>query len=590
MKKIYLFIVCAFLIQASVKPQPCLPEGITFTTQAQIDNFQSNYPGCTEIEGNITIYGNAITNLNGLNVLNSIGGNLIIGNPMGGNDNLTNLSGLENVQYIGGELDLFYNNALTSLAGLEGLTTIAGNLRICGNHTLTDIMPLENISEFSGILEISNNALLSLSGLEGITSVELLFIAHNNSLTDLSGLEGLVSIDSDLTIRNNTHLDSLSGLENLLSIGGYIKIHNNNSLKNLNGLDNLDASNVNFLQIDDNWSLSNCDAQSICNYLASPNGQIGIYNNDTGCNSPVEIADHCGVTLPCLPYGNYYFFTQTEIDSFPSNYPNCTTLEGTVRIRDGDIYNLEGLNSVTSISGSLLINSNDSLASLTDLESLVSVGNNLSITYNPKLNDLTGLEGIASIGGQLSITYNPDMINLAGLENLTSIGEDLYIYANDTLTSLSGIENIDANTISGIHIFSNNHLSACEVQSICDYLVTPNGTIEIYYNAPGCNSPEEVEEACLETSIKEIPNELEISISPNPVNKNATVTLASMFVGSINICLYNSTGVCLKSWQFHYNQSRQKEFQINLKKVPAGMYFLQVKVGDEMVTKKIIKL
>ncbi len=34
---------------------PCLPEGITFTTQAQIDNFQLNYPGCTEIEGDMKI-------------------------------------------------------------------------------------------------------------------------------------------------------------------------------------------------------------------------------------------------------------------------------------------------------------------------------------------------------------------------------------------------------------------------------------------------------------------------------------------------------------------------------------------------------
>ena len=33
----------------------CLPEGITFSTQAEIDNFQTNYPGCTEIEGDVVI-------------------------------------------------------------------------------------------------------------------------------------------------------------------------------------------------------------------------------------------------------------------------------------------------------------------------------------------------------------------------------------------------------------------------------------------------------------------------------------------------------------------------------------------------------
>ncbi len=33
--------------------QSCLPDGITFETQAQIDSFQVNYPGCTEVEGNV---------------------------------------------------------------------------------------------------------------------------------------------------------------------------------------------------------------------------------------------------------------------------------------------------------------------------------------------------------------------------------------------------------------------------------------------------------------------------------------------------------------------------------------------------------
>ncbi len=47
----------------------CLPEGITFTTQAEIDNFQVNHPWCNEIEGNVFIVGVDITNLDGLQVL-----------------------------------------------------------------------------------------------------------------------------------------------------------------------------------------------------------------------------------------------------------------------------------------------------------------------------------------------------------------------------------------------------------------------------------------------------------------------------------------------------------------------------------------
>ena len=42
-------------IYQTLLPNYCLPEGITFTTQEQIDNFQTNYPGCTEIEGDVYI-------------------------------------------------------------------------------------------------------------------------------------------------------------------------------------------------------------------------------------------------------------------------------------------------------------------------------------------------------------------------------------------------------------------------------------------------------------------------------------------------------------------------------------------------------
>ncbi|MCD4665334.1 MAG: hypothetical protein K8R68_08680, partial [Bacteroidales bacterium] len=72
MKKIILAIAVIAFSHTSVLAQPCLPEGITFITQAQIDSFQINYPDCTEIEGDVEISGNDITNLNGLNVLKLI--------------------------------------------------------------------------------------------------------------------------------------------------------------------------------------------------------------------------------------------------------------------------------------------------------------------------------------------------------------------------------------------------------------------------------------------------------------------------------------------------------------------------------------
>ncbi|HMS68047.1 MAG TPA: hypothetical protein PKD18_07905, partial [Saprospiraceae bacterium] len=76
----------------------CVPCGaanatISLTTQAQVDLFN-----CTEVLGNLTIAGSGITNLNGLNELTSVWGDLNIYNNIG----LTSLSGLDNITSVGG--------------------------------------------------------------------------------------------------------------------------------------------------------------------------------------------------------------------------------------------------------------------------------------------------------------------------------------------------------------------------------------------------------------------------------------------------------------------------------------------------------
>ena len=74
MKKLSLLIIHLMIFQAALISQSCLPEGIIFETQSQIDSFQINYPGCTDIEGHVNIQGDNITGLDGLNVLESVGG------------------------------------------------------------------------------------------------------------------------------------------------------------------------------------------------------------------------------------------------------------------------------------------------------------------------------------------------------------------------------------------------------------------------------------------------------------------------------------------------------------------------------------
>jgi hypothetical protein len=103
MKKIVILMISFLFIHFAQSQSPCLPDGIGITTQEEIDSFAINYPGCTEIIGNVWVGGEEptnISNLNGVSEITSFGGSLTIKKtPL-----LKSLSGLENITLVDGSL------------------------------------------------------------------------------------------------------------------------------------------------------------------------------------------------------------------------------------------------------------------------------------------------------------------------------------------------------------------------------------------------------------------------------------------------------------------------------------------------------
>ena len=120
--------------------------------------------------------------------------------------------------------------------------------------------------------------------------------------------------------------------------------------------------------------MSVCDAPFLCDYISNPNGKIEIHHNAPGCSSIAQLAYNCGITLPCLSGGTYYFYSQADVDYFPLAYNNCNELTASVFVRGNDITNLEGLNGIKSISGNLAIYGNANLINLSGLDSLTTIG------------------------------------------------------------------------------------------------------------------------------------------------------------------------------------------------------------------------
>jgi hypothetical protein len=297
--KAFPILLITLLVSNSDAAQSCLPEGIFFSQQNQINSFQTNYPGCSRIEGDLTLSGYNITNLNGLNALTSIGGSLKIEC----NEALTSLNGLENLTSIGEDLYLVGNLIITNMSGLQNLSYIGRDFQLSNNVAISSLTGMEGLTTIGGNLWIDNNNLLTnMMGLTHLTSIgNFVRIYANNTLENLTGLGELTSIGGNLIIGGCDHmgglgnptLTGLTGLQHLTSINGILEIGYNTTLTSLEGLDNIDAASVSRLYIYNNDDLSDCAVQSICDFLAKPNGTIVIENNNSGCNSKATVETTC---------------------------------------------------------------------------------------------------------------------------------------------------------------------------------------------------------------------------------------------------------------------------------------------------------
>lgn len=321
MKRKIAFVLFILWTVNAVSAQTCPGSPLTLSTQAQVNNFPNNYPGCTEVNVSVTVSGSNITNLNGLNQLQSITKSLFILNC----SSLTSLAGLSNLSNIGVELTIDNCDALTNLNGLESLPFIGGSLTITGNAQLNDMSALSGVDHVNGALDIAqnpslttlaglenvtftgrflqitnNNALTSVSSLYSLTEVgnnaatngRYLAIGSNPSLTAINGLTSLQSVGTDFEISNNGILASLNAFSNLTDVGGIFAITGNPNLTAITDFDNL--ANVNStITISNNNILSDCAAAGICAIVAPPGNQAIITNNDPGCNNEQQVEAAC---------------------------------------------------------------------------------------------------------------------------------------------------------------------------------------------------------------------------------------------------------------------------------------------------------
>lgn len=262
MKKNQLFTTILFcLFLTDLTGQTCLPDGISFTNQSQVNNFKVDYPDCKIIEGNVSINDTGVTNLDSLNEITEINGQLYLND-----NNHISFQGLKNVTSLGKLI--IRDDALNHFVGLENLEVINGDFEINDCH---------------GIATVGLNSLKEVKG-------NLIF--EDNTNLSLVGMSALEKIGGDLmVIENEVH--DLFGFSSIKEIGGQLMANENTFLTSLVGLDSIDANSITELILESYDSLSFCSVKSVCDYLNMDLGPYTIGQNVTGCNTKDEILALC---------------------------------------------------------------------------------------------------------------------------------------------------------------------------------------------------------------------------------------------------------------------------------------------------------
>jgi hypothetical protein len=183
----HIFLLLGLLVHVWAAGQ-CPVTDIRFVTQSEIDNFPTNYPGCTAPAKSIIIDTEGaianIQNLNGLQNLTSIGGNLDIFYT-----SITSLAPLQNLTTINGSLSLRFNFDLYSLNGLENLEILQGGLQVY-SVPVSSLAPLGKLESIAG-LDITSTLIPNFLGMENLKHTNYMNILFNDELTSLKGLDNV---------------------------------------------------------------------------------------------------------------------------------------------------------------------------------------------------------------------------------------------------------------------------------------------------------------------------------------------------------------------------------------------------------------
>ncbi|MBK7804819.1 MAG: T9SS type A sorting domain-containing protein [Saprospiraceae bacterium] len=193
------YIIAIISLSAFIQAQSCSPG--MFTRQGQVDSFKINYPGCTKINGNLTI-----------------------------TNNVANLDSMYEIKKVNGALNI-NNSKLVDLNGLQNMES-ANNLTIVNNMILTNLQGINDI-EYVGFIYLAENKSLEDISAISQTNYSGVLIVNCWKLKKIVGFNGAKTLSASIIILDNFDVDTIDAFHNVDSINGRLRIDGHHKLKSL---------------------------------------------------------------------------------------------------------------------------------------------------------------------------------------------------------------------------------------------------------------------------------------------------------------------------------------------------------------------
>jgi len=348
----------------------------TFTTQAQLDNFNCDCPTNNRtIQGDLIINGDDINDLSNLSCIKTVTGSILIGDSLDveSNDILQRLDGLGSIMTIGEDLIICNNPMLGNLDGFSNLMEVGGNIEVkncrvieyirfvsltsvggsCiyvnlsnllyigsasdgvfggfgltsfgGGATYQDLPSLVWITGFGGLSTIPGDLFFinvpELESLEAYKSIirlgGCLHLIQTTKIINIDDLTNLMEVGEDVRIIGNKFMTNLDSLSNLTRIEGSLIIKGNCALENVDGLSNIIVVRDS-LVIMTNDTLNSCCGINDLLQNGGVGGPVMIAENLVGCLNMEDINQHCTDT------DEDGFVLKDDCDDMnPDIYPGC---------------------------------------------------------------------------------------------------------------------------------------------------------------------------------------------------------------------------------------------------------------------------